>query len=247
VKLNVGKMGAVPSRTDVRTLNYKDIQKAINTADPLRVPPLFYDARPHNTQWRMLANDRYGCCTVAGIVRIMINNAARRGKTLDISDQDVVDAYLTLTGGDDVGAMPINALTYMRNIGIKGHKVVAFARVNDHDVYERQSALTTFGSLYVAAGLPAKLDEDRDLRWELTPKEQRTSSDAPRSRGGHAYPVFGFQRGEEFSVPWSQEVIEETAWTDYYREETWVFIDNQETDQFLLGVMYAQLTAIKAA
>jgi hypothetical protein len=245
MSLVLGKLGSIPSRHDPRTLSYKAINKALTAADPLRVPPLFVDTRPHNERWRMLGNDRYGCCTFAGIVRIMINNAARRGKTLDITDQDVVDAYLTLTNGQDIGAMPINALTYMRNIGIKGHKVVAFARVSDRDLYERQSALTTFGSLYVAAGLPAKLDDDRDLRWELTPKEKRTSSDAPRSLGGHAYPVFGFQRGEEFSVPWDQEVIEEADWTDYYREEAWVFVDNQETDQFLLGVMYAQLAAIK--
>lgn len=245
MSLVLGKLGSIPSRHDPRTLSYKAINKALMAADPLRVPPLFVDTRPHNERWRMLGNDRYGCCTFAGIVRIMINNAARRGQTIDISDQDVIDAYLTLTGGQDTGAMPINALTYMRNVGIKGHKVLAFARVTDRDLNERQSAITTFGSLYVAAGLPSKLDEDHDLRWELTPKEKRTSSDAPRTLGGHAYPVFGYQRGEEFAVPWDQEVIEEADWTDYYREENWVFIDNQETDQFLLGVMYAQLAAIK--
>lgn len=245
--LNVGKLGAVPSRTDVRTLTYATINKVMSAANPLRVPPMFHDTRPHGERWQILGNDKYGCCTFAGIARIMINNARRRGQTINIQAQDVVHAYLEMNDGKDHGAMPINALTYMRNIGINGHKVLAFARVADHDVNERQSALTTFGSLYVAAGLPIRLDDDRDLRWELTPRSQRTDKDEPRSLGGHAYPVFGFQRGEEFPVPWDQEVIEEADWTSYYRDENWVFIDNQETDQFLLGVMYSQLAAIKEA
>lgn len=243
--LKIGKTGAVPSRHDPKTVTYKAIHKALAIADPRRTPPFHVDTRPRNARWDINGNDRYGCCTFAGIVRIMQNNAARKGRTLDITDEDVIKAYLDSTGGVDAGQMPINALNYMRSIGIKGHKVLAYARVGDRDVYERQSALATFGSLYVAAGLPAKLNDDRDLRWELTPREKRTASDEPRSMGGHAYPIFGFQRGEEFSVPWDQEVIEEANWTDYYREETWVFADNQETDQLLLGVMFAQLAAIK--
>jgi hypothetical protein len=243
--LTVGKMGSVPSRHDPKTVTYRAIHKALNIADPRRTPPFFVDTRPRNARWHMYGNDRYGCCTFAGIVRIMQNNAARKGRSLGITDEDVVRAYLDSTGGIDTGQMPINALNYMRNIGIKGHKVLAYARVGDSDVFERQSALTTFGALYVAAGLPVRLDEDRDLRWELTPREKRTSRDTVRSLGGHAYPIFGFQQGEEFAVPWDQEVVEESAWTDYYREETWVFADNQETDQLLLGVMYAQLAAIK--
>lgn len=243
--LRIGKTGALPSRTDARTVTYRAIHQALTLADPRRTPPFFVDTRPRNARWSMNGNDRYGCCAFSGIVRIMQNNAARKGRTLDITDDDVVKAYLDSTGGADVGQMPINALNYMRSIGIKGHKVLAYARVSDRDVYERQSALTTFGSLYVGAGLPARLDDDRDLRWELTPREKRTANDAPRSLGGHAYPIFGFQRGEEFAVPWDQEVVEVSDWTEQYREETWVLVDNQETDQLLLGVMYAQLAAIK--
>lgn len=243
--LRVGKMGAVPSRHDPKTVSYKAIHKALTIADPRRTPPFHVDTRPRNARWDMNGNDRYGCCTFAGIVRIMQNNAARKGRAIDITDEDVIKAYLDSTGGVDTGQMPINALNYMRAIGIKGHKVLAYARVGDRDVYEQQSALATFGSLYVAAGLPAALDRDRDLRWELTARDQFTTDDEPRTMGGHAYPIFGFQHGEQFSVPWDQEVIEEASWTDFYREENWVFVDNQETDQLLLGVMYAQLAAIK--
>lgn len=243
MSLILGKLGSIPSRHDPRTIEYKAVRAVLEPV--LRVPPLFYDARPVGNHWRMYGNEKWGCCTFAGIVRIMENNAHRRGKTLSIPDEKVVAAYLELTGGEDNGAMPINALNYMRNVGIDGHKVLAYARVSDHDLFERQSAMKTFGSLYVAAGLPAALDRDRDLRWELTPHDQLTPDDEPRSLGGHAYSVFGYQHHEEFAVPWTQEIIEEDAWTDFYREENWVFIDNGETDQGILDAMQAQLTAIK--
>lgn len=245
-----GKLGALPSLHDPKTVTYKSISKALAIADPRRVPKFHHDTRPKGATWDILGNNEYGCCTFAGIARIMMNNARRKGRTLNITREHVIRAYLDSTGGADTGQMPINALNYCRHIGFKLDdgsvvKVVAYARVGDSDVYERQSAMTTFGSLYVAADLPAKLDHDRDLRWELTPKEKRTAEDAAGTLGGHAYPVFGYQNGEEFPVPWSQEVIEESAWTDYYRRENWVFVDSQETDQLLLGVMFAQLAAIK--
>lgn len=238
-----GKCGSIPSRQDPKTINYSAVRAILDPG--LRVPPFHCDYRPSGARWRDYGNHQWGNCTFAAIVRIMENNARRRGQLFSISDQQVIDAYLDLTSGEDIGAMPINALNYMRNIGINGHKIVAFARVSDHDLFERQSAIKTFGGLYVAAGLPAKLDEDRDLRWELTPKEARTSADAPRTLGGHAYSVFGYQHHEEFTVPWTQEVVEEDAWTDYYREENWAFVDNGETDQAILDAMLSQLNAIK--
>ena len=133
------------------------------------------------------------------------------------------------------------------NIGIKGYKVRTFARVNELDPYEMASALQTFHSMIVTAGLPARLDEDRDERLELTPREQRTRADEPRSMGGHAYNVFGQQRREQFVVLWQDRMVEEFAWTDFYREEAWVFIDNQETDGALIEAMEEQLSILKAA
>ena len=112
MSLVLGKLGSVPSRHDPRTINYSAVRAVLEPE--LLTPPFFFDARPKGAHWRDYGNDRYGCCTFAGIARIMEHNARRRGQVFAISDQDVIDAYLNLTGGEDIGAMPINALNYMR-------------------------------------------------------------------------------------------------------------------------------------
>lgn len=247
-KIEVGKMGAKVSKHDPRTLMYSTLKDAMDsTGYPYRAPAPFFDSRPaafRGNKWPILGNDRYGCCTFSGIVRIGMARAVAQGKTLPITDKDVIDAYLNYTGGVDSGGSPLEVLNYMRVHGINGYKVLAFARVNS--LREGRSALQTFGSLYVAASLPLRLDEDRDRRLELTPKAQRNEKDVPRSMGGHAYDIFGGQRGEEFAVMWRDDLVEEEDWSLYYREEAWVFIDNTIVDEKLLTLMHDQLAAIKA-
>ena len=243
MRITIGKCGALPSRDDPRTITYKSVMQAL---PQLRAPAPFFDSRPWGIRWPLYGNDFYGNCTFAAIARIMYANAYRQKRSFDVTAEDVIKAYLDLTDGKDEGAMPLDALTYMRNVGIKGHKIAAFARVDTKSELERKSAIQTFGSLYVAAALPLRLDDDRDHRWELTPIDQRTDRDKPRSMGGHAFPEFGYQRGIEFAVPWNEEVVIEDPWADLYMEERWVFIDGQEEDEALLSVMYDQLAAIKA-
>ncbi len=249
MKIQVGKLGAKRSPDDSRTLMYAHLKTAMDNAGyPYRAPAPFFDSRPalfRDKKWPMLGNDRYGCCTFAGIVRIGMARAAAQGKKLDITDQDVIDAYLDYTGGLDTGGSCLEVLNYMRIKGIKGYKVLAFVRC--WDLREGRSALQTFGSLYVAASLPKALDDDRDSRLELTPMEKRTARDVPRSMGGHAYDIFGAQNSEEFAVMWADDLIEEASWSSYYRQEAWAFIDNTVVDQRLLSLMQNQIALLKTA
>lgn len=248
MKIRVGRLGArKDERANPKDLLYANVANKMAADGRLRVPSLHYDAR-WMERYPILDNDRYGCCTFSSIVRAMLNNAIRRGKPItNIEPGDVARAYLDMTGGKDEGAMEVDALTYMRHVGIKGYKVRTFVRVNELDPYEMASALQTFKSLIVCAGLPARLDEDRDSRLELTPPHLRTRADEPRSMGGHAYNVFGQQRREQFVVLWEDRVVEEAAWTDFYREEAWAFIDNQETDAYLIETMEEQLDVLKSS
>lgn len=251
MKITVGKTGSIPSKDDPRTLNYSAVYKALEAERGLLPPIPHYDYRHKNfspNKWPILGNDRYGCCTFAGIVRLMMLRAAHRGKTLNVKDANVIKTYLDFNDGKDIGAMPLNVLNFMKNFGMKLDdgtvlKVDAFARV--YNLTECQSALRTFGGLYVAARLPRRLDDDRDKRLELTPKENRTLADSPGGLGGHAYNIFGHQHKEDFAVMWTDDLVEEEDWTNYYREEAWVFVDNQQPEDDLRRIMFEQLAAIK--
>jgi len=249
-KCGVSLLSDEGGRDAKRDLPYRAIARQLAADNKLRVPAFHKDGRALR-KWPILGNDKWGCCTFAGIVRIIMNNAAKRGEFLDVQDRHVIKAYLDHTGGKDAGAMPINALNYMRNIGIKLDdgkviKVDAFARVDNFSTYEWHSAIQTFGHLYVAAGLPAKLDDDRDDVLELSPPEKWTDRDEPASMGNHAYDIFGFQNNEQMAVLWDQDVTELQPWTIRYRREGWVILDNQEPDGYLRDVMMAQLDAIRA-
>jgi len=202
-------------------------------------------------KWRMLGNDQFGCCTVAAIVRQMMRNAHARGKTLNVRDSDVVSAYLDMNDGKDNGAMLLTALDFMKHEGITlvdgtVLKVTAYARVAVRDITQSHSAMQSFKGLYVAAGLPLALDDDRDHRLELKPAGERTHRDAIHSMGGHAYNAFGHDRDGDKVVLWEDDMVETPPWRSLHREEAWVFVDNQETDKLLLDVMHAQLAALKA-
>lgn len=245
----IGRVGALPSEFSGSELQYHALAKAAQ----LLPPPFSYEAVALRARsYPMFGNDQYGCCTFASIVRLMFNNAIRAGKFLDVDRKAVIDAYLSCTDGKDVGYQPIKALSYMRNIGVKDtkgvvHKIKAYARVNTRDFVEMESASASFGGLYVAAGLPAALDNDKDRRLELTPFNQRTQRDEPRSMGGHAYDSFGYDYAGETVVLWDVIMKETSPWTQYYREEAFVIIDEYSEKNDLLGIMQDQLAALKAA
>lgn len=249
----IGKTGALPSPHDTRDIRYGAVAAQLKSESKLLPPKLFGDYRTikPGERWPMFGNNKYPNCTFASIARVIWNNARRKGKTCALTDQDVVNAYQDFNGELVTGNQPVRALSYWRNQGVKAsatgqvYKIGPYARVDVRDPYEMHSALDTFGFLYVAAGLPAALDDDKDRRLELKPFSERGPKDVPRSGGGHAYDVFGHQNGVEKVVLWDTDMIEEAAWTNYHREEAWVFTDQFTTDEFILQVMHDQISAIK--
>jgi len=254
VTIKVGRLGAESSGNHpkiARALPFSKVQAGLLAHPSYRPPAPFFDARPAGMKWRMLGNDKFGCCTIAAIVRQMMRNAYARGKPLSVRDSDVVNAYLKMNNGKDTGAMLLTALDFMKHEGIvladgTHLKVLVYARVATRDRVQSHSAMQSFKGLYVAAGLPLALDDDRDERLELKPSAERTHRDAVRSMGGHAYNAFGHDRDGDKVVLWEDDMLETPAWTSHHREEAWVFADNQETDQVLLDVMFEQLAALKA-
>lgn len=226
----IGRCGALPSANDPRTIRYRSVARAVEHP-AYAAPAPARDWRIRRFSWRLFGNGEVGCCTVATIARILQLQAGIRGEVCEISDDDVLEAYAAISGwngkiGDpsDVGAQPLKALTYARNVGIGGHRIGAFVRLERNDELEWKSALGSFCGIYNAAALPRRIVHQGSF-WDLPPLAARTMLDVPASFGRHAYPTFGYWRGEEIAVPWDRDTIITDAWSDRFVEERWIIVD----------------------
>ncbi len=113
--------------------------------------------------WGMMANDRLGDCTCAGMGHFLqLVTANAQGSPVTLSDQDIILAYEAACGynpGDprtDQGGVEIDILNYWRTNGIgpAGHKITAFVAVNPLTHREVMQALALFGGLYTGVALP---------------------------------------------------------------------------------------------
>jgi hypothetical protein len=116
--------------------------------------------------WPMYANDKWGDCVWAMIGHsIQAFTTYGRGKTITVTEADVINAYTAVTGFDpdagppgknptDQGTVIQDALNYWRKTGVGGHKILAFAEVNVTDPEEVDAALNLFGHLQLGINFP---------------------------------------------------------------------------------------------
>lgn len=133
----------------------------------------------------MMANDRIGLCTVAGIAHLLQLWTSNAGTLVTISDDDVIATYKAITlkingvaydeaapldtSGEnptDTGLCLLDVLNYVRANGIGGHgKGLAFVKVNHLDIQEMRIATQLFGGTYVGVALPATSLEHVGTLW----------------------------------------------------------------------------------
>ena len=124
-------------------------QLAFYQGSPLPVAPDTV-AVPNVDNWGILGNDTHGDCTFAGIVHARMANAAFLGITETFpSDTDVVNAYLSYTGGADAGAVEADLLKFWQGNGLFGSKLSAFAPTDHADLDELRSVIANFGLAYI--------------------------------------------------------------------------------------------------
>ena len=167
------KLGKLPVRHDHRTaLLYSFLDHA---ALPEPAPLADWATRlPDDVG--MMANDRIGLCTVAGIAHLIQLWTSNAGTLVTISDDDVIATYKAITlkvngvaydettpldaSGEnptDTGLCLLDVLTYVRanGIGPDAHgKGLAFVKVNHLDIQEMRIATQLFGGTYVGVALP---------------------------------------------------------------------------------------------
>lgn len=243
----IHRLGALPSVYDEAKHG-----PLLSLASYFEAKKPLYPAPPPARDWtgdgpyEIALNNKLGCCTIAAIVHLLQCHAMRHGGTLTISDADILRAYMTVSGYDgtpqtDRGAMPIDALTYARDVW---QVIVGFVKVNPNDQHEMHAAINLFGGVYVAARLPKRIYE-QGTDWELPPLGQRSPQDEPGSLGGHAFASLGYNHTHYKVMPWTDATEAGNAWFDEYVDEAYAVLTPRWVDQKHIAPNGFDLTALR--
>lgn len=191
------RLGKRAARKDSRTLR---LAKYLPDRLPTARDAVDWCSKVAN--WPMFKNDQIGDCTCAAAAHLFEAWTAYAGQKATLTDEQVLAAYSAVTGYDpaqpetDRGAVELDVLKYLRQAGIGGHTIDAFADVSIRSLNEVKIALDWFGGLYIGLALPASA-QDQDI-WDVV----RGSGSGAGSWGGHAVNVQAYDADGLTCVTW---------------------------------------------
>lgn len=188
-------------------------------------PPVAIDwLKPFTGTWGMLGNDNVGDCTAAGAIHAT-QTIAHAGLNVDLifADSDAMTMYQAISGyvpgneATDVGATLQDALGYWRNVGLRGHKIAAFAQIDITDLSLVRNCIALFGSVYCGLTIvQSAMDQvNAGKPWTLTGKSSKTL-------GGHCVPVSAYNSTTMKCVTWGQVQAMDLTFFQRYFDEAWV-------------------------
>jgi len=177
----LGRLPAKPARMMLR--NYVDLERALP-----QVPDSVDNSHGQSIQLAIYLNTSIGDCTCAAVGNTLRVNSGGQQK---ISDQDVLDAYVAITGiegaaydpqtgANDNGCVELDVLDYWAKTGVGGDKLVAHAGVDMSDPTEVKTFTWLCGALYIGVNL--SVAQQQQETWDYV-------SGSP-DWGGHAVPIF---------------------------------------------------------
>jgi hypothetical protein len=205
--------------------------------------------------WGMLGNDTLGDCTCAAIAHYLMLVTAHTGAMLVPTVEDVVTVYSAVsgydpaTGANDNGAAITDVLEYWRTTGIAGHKILAWAALDQTNLAELRQAIWLFGGIDIGVQLPnvAVNQFNAGQPWEVV-------TDDGGLDGGHSVPNFGYGSEGTNCITWAQRQGMSWDWFQKYCDEAYTVITPEWFQQatqktpsgFDLAALQADLLALKA-
>lgn len=247
-------LGKLPSRYDPRTL-----RMAKYLTGPVTPAPSSRAWAPEWLKWRLYCNDRIGCCTVASIGHILqVWGAASGFNDIGPSDNEVLDAYAAISGWErdkpdtDRGANVLEALNYWRRVGVGGHKIYSYVKLDVGDRAQIMAAINLFGVVYVGAQLPERVKGAPV--WVATDNRQMSQPEwRPGSWGGHAMASHGYTGSGVFLASWGETIHASWQWLADYSDEIYTVLGPEWADEtrkspggFTLEALREDLAAVSA-
>lgn len=193
-------------------------------APPAKVGVPSIPVQGDGTPWGVLGNDQYGDCGPAGLDHLFMADALITAEDAAgfPSRDDVVQYYLTYTGGKDSGVVLSDYLKYVRANQFFGHTVAAYAPVSVSDVRTLHFAVNAYGGAYAGITVTDAMMEafDAGRPWTLLDLFSPVA-------GGHCVPVVGYDSSHLYAVTWGKvQAISYAAW-HYIADEAWAVITGE--------------------
>lgn len=204
-------LGRGPVRHDPRTLRF-----ATYRTPQLPRPPTAVDwTRPVGDTWPMYRNNELGCCVIASAAHTELCWLMNTGTGGDVpTDDDVLAGYEQVGGyvpgrdDTDGGCVMLDAANWWRRVGLGGHRIGAYVKVDHADTRQVRQSIALFGVCWVGLDLPltAKLQIREGRAWTVpSGSGKRSHNGTPGSWGGHAVALVGYDLRGPVAVTWGRE------------------------------------------
>ena len=191
----------------------------------------------------MLGNDSYGDCGPCGIVHGFDAVAILEGlPPFKPAAQDVVDAYLAFTGGQDTGVVLSDLLQKCYVAGFMGQHLLGYAPING-GVAQVCQALPLFGFVYSGFQMPAVAQQQFGAG---QPFDLTGTSEDDNIEGGHCMVPVAFDASAQTVdvLTWGRRQTVTFRWYERYNDENWAPVTRMvRTRGGLDGFKWDQLDA----
>lgn len=221
------KLGKLPPKHNTKTLRFA---KYLTGNLPVPAEKVYREYKTPPEAVQMFGNDTIGDCTCAGAANMLILASCHTGTVVIPTLDEVIALYSSVSGYDpssgenDNGASMTDVLEKLRTVGLHGHKILAWAKIDHTNLVHRKLACQMFGGTYTGVNLPASAQSQFPNPWEVMPGNA--------IEGGHCIirPGYGSE-GDDY-VTWANwEQKASAAWSKMYVEEEYCLITEDWLDQ----------------
>src|SRR4051812_48567699 len=162
------RLGKKAVKHDKRTMRLRDFLAP--TLPPL---PTKDDYSSGITAWGMMANNRVGDCTIAGVGHAtQVWNYSLGKPLISYTDDQIIkyysdwDGYVVGDSSTDNGGVELDVLNSWRRLGFYDHPLLSYCAVNTLNPQHVKYGIHLFGVVYIGVELPITAQAQTEV-WSL--------------------------------------------------------------------------------